>query len=1194
MGAIQTRIEKSVSGLRTGVAPGAIRWEALRAVAARWMMTWPAVVLLVASAAYAQVPSPPPDPDVRPQIPAAGPERIDTIIQQDIAAIRGALRHASGAGAAQLQARLAQAVRIELVFAQQITSAQIAAFLALGGQIDHVYRALSYGWTGRLPRAAVESLPAAMGEALVSVAADHPVQLHLDGATRSGRVRPVWASGFAGSGGGFAGNSSITIGILDTGVDDSHTDLAGRMEYWKDYTSDLEPSPRDIVQHGTHVAGIALGTGAAFGVGPGTLTYTDSGDLTGVPANSGYLSMIHLPAAALTYTQSAAWLGGGTTSLYGAFRANGGGSLSALSAATSGTSGIVETNTFTPSSANDYTAFLPQNSAASITRYAVVNTVTNYPAVGDGFNALRGVAPGARWAGAKVFTNTGSGSSLDIGAALDDMVVQRSAHNIKVINLSLGIIGSPGLDTTIRAKANTAVNNGIVTVVSAGNDGPGTANANVIDDPGRAALVITVAANNDVNQLTQYTSSGFLSPGSDEDNKPDLMAPGGSDYYSGILSADSNDADAETAGFADRVANDYYNIKGTSMAAPFVAGAAALVIDAMQQAGVTWNFASSLHPLLVKMLLCASATESNQNREAASGSDPPLGRAAAPKDRSEGYGLINPDAAIEAVSLPYTGGALSDTSNGGQFDRRAWGRRLTLDMGSTVSLTLSASAAADFDLYIYGGAPDAKGNPIIRASSTGSTLGGTETVSFTSAASETAYLLIKRVSGSGTWSLAGSVTGPGTPTAAPTNTATDSPTQTPTGTRTSTATNTATNAPTSTPTSTRTDTPVNTGTATATHEPTATPTSTPTATATHTPTETASATPTGVPSETATTVPANTPSETATRGITATATATGTGTPTQTPSITPTVSATRTSSATATPTASATGTVSPTPPAHDVVVLPVNPVTITIPAGKGAATKTLSIRVRNADVTHTAGYPVHLDVDDSDCGGGVAATPDFVSTAPGAQNVITIADGGMKTARVGLTVTAAAFTSFSRSAPHRCTLIFTAKPGSPGDANDPTPANNTMPVEVNIIDNNDPSQSTPHQTTIGSLKPVTVTIADGQATKNKTMRPSVGNADAAEVPGDPINLLLSSGTCAPGTGGTVTFVGAPSPVVVRGGTHITGILPLTVTSAQVHTPNKRSPQRCVIALTATGPGGDGDASNNTTQVVIDVVDKNDY
>ena len=43
----------------------------------------------------------------------------------------------------------------------------------------------------------------------------------------------------------------------------------------------------------------------------------------------------------------------------------------------------------------------------------------------------------------------------------------------------------------------------------------------------------------------------------------------------------------------------------------------------------------------------------------------------------------------------------------------------------------------------------------------------------------------------------------------------------------------------------------------------------------------------------------------------------------------------------------------------------------------------------------------------------------------------------------------------------------------------------------------------------------------------------------------------------------------------------------------MHTPNKLSPQRCVVTVSAAGPGGDSDGSNNTTQVVIDVIDRND-
>ena len=52
----------------------------------------------------------------------------------------------------------------------------------------------------------------------------------------------------------------ITIGIVDTGIDASHGDLKDRVIAAKDFTNDKDPN--DGNGHGTHVAGIAAGTGA--------------------------------------------------------------------------------------------------------------------------------------------------------------------------------------------------------------------------------------------------------------------------------------------------------------------------------------------------------------------------------------------------------------------------------------------------------------------------------------------------------------------------------------------------------------------------------------------------------------------------------------------------------------------------------------------------------------------------------------------------------------------------------------------------------------------------------------------------------------------------------------------------------------------------------------------------------------------
>ncbi len=64
----------------------------------------------------------------------------------------------------------------------------------------------------------------------------------------------VWAAGITGKG--------IKVGIVDTGIDPNHPDFSGRIAQMKDFTGE---GAADNNGHGTHVAGIVGGSGAASG-----------------------------------------------------------------------------------------------------------------------------------------------------------------------------------------------------------------------------------------------------------------------------------------------------------------------------------------------------------------------------------------------------------------------------------------------------------------------------------------------------------------------------------------------------------------------------------------------------------------------------------------------------------------------------------------------------------------------------------------------------------------------------------------------------------------------------------------------------------------------------------------------------------------------------------------------------------------
>ncbi len=211
----------------------------------------------------------------------------------------------------------------------------------------------------------------------------------------------------------------------------------------------------------------------------------------------------------------------------------------------------------------------------------------------------KGVAPMAKLYNIKVFNKLGAGQISGAVAGIDWAI----EHKADVINLSLGLLPISIGDALLRA-AEKAVRAGIIVVASAGNYGPSTF---TITSPALSPHVIAVGACYRSGGIVYFSGRGPAPYTVVE--KPDIVAPGAAVISSVPIS---------------KFKSPYGEMWGTSVSAPFVSGAAALLKQAAPNA-------SRRSPYAIKAALMAGAKDL--------GLDP----------SAQGAGLLNATAAYLAL-----------------------------------------------------------------------------------------------------------------------------------------------------------------------------------------------------------------------------------------------------------------------------------------------------------------------------------------------------------------------------------------------------------------------------------------------------------------------------------------------------------------------------------------------------------------
>ncbi|WP_232686482.1 S8 family serine peptidase [Halobacterium zhouii] len=322
-----------------------------------------------------------------------------------------------------------------------------------------------------------------------------------------------------------------------------------------------------------------------------------------------------------------------------------------------------------------------------------------------------------------------SGPAEDLGRFAGQFA---DTFNMRAVNMSWGYVGglplgaAAGTFDRIPAVIKDIAQEGILTLAAAGN---AATPVNGNGSPAIADEAVSVVATGPLDGISGYSSGGIGGIDEDEEEaymKPDVSAPGGT--LTDVITAGKN-GQADVSESEQPPIRDYTGKAGTSMATPFTTGATGLVAQAMEEdggprLGLPAPADTTLDDVFrLKQLLLATASETVFTAA-------PYHRAKTPtydfggRDPYEGFGRLNPDAAVDAATRELSGTTSEQLGLDLPTDSRAVAGYVDLGVGeleASVEFTGYEGSDADVtdgvphvDLFVYdGGAPAEHGEPNI-------------------------------------------------------------------------------------------------------------------------------------------------------------------------------------------------------------------------------------------------------------------------------------------------------------------------------------------------------------------------------------------------------------------------------------------------------------------------------------------------